>query len=473
MARPNMLAYRGDGALQYISDAEFQEITDSVLREFVLTDGPGSIYAGGVAGANTVIGTFTDTLYQGTQGSSDLTILSISTTFYQDLSVNYGSVSNIPITWNTGLQSLKEATDSELDEIAQEILDYSITGDNPGTYRIATSNPGGSWIVVASINNIEDEALTTTYYLYQKLPDYIPDPTSLLKNFGGSLKQMTDSEINELVSRVRKLIVTTGIGQYELASSAPSTGTWENMGTITDTRSDVQSVNYEGASYTGTTAVSYLGTYFGPEFTYDGSYYGTIQVNYFGSQLVSYVGPAQCTNPSNTVYSRGTYTPSSALLYGDGGTSYPQGRIISVNDGIGSIVNQWYFSDLGRDPDKGGFDFWYDQVATYGATTAVRQAFSDGAQAEINRGGATWLTYCEYLEYENLLGTQSYVGTQTVAYTGSASLFFVGSYIGPGISYSGTSTGFAPVNYTATSTGQIVGSGSQTVSSLTLWRRIA
>lgn len=377
MVRPNILTYRGDGKLQYITDAEYDELIEVVLEEFATVDGPGNIYAGGVAGANTVIGTFTDTRYQGVEGSTDLTILSTTTTFYQDLTTNYGTVSNRPITWNTTQQAIKEPVDTELSDAAQEIIDYLIANDGPGTYRIGTSAPvGGTWSIIATINNIEDENLTVPYYLYKKIAGSLSSPSARpLKLQNSSLKEMTDSEIAQLVAKVRELIVTTGIGTYELASTAPSTGTWTAMGTITDTRSDLSTVNYVGPSYTGTITQTYFGTSFGPEPTFLGSYTGTTSQSFFGGVI--------------------------------------------------------YFKDY----------------------------FDDGVF-----GGS-------YIRFPGTGYEAPYVVTGN--YTGTVSVTYVGTYNAPGALYYGSRTANIPADFAGTYGGDVVGSGSQTITNRTLWRRIA
>jgi len=600
MARPNLLTYKGNGTLQYVNNSEFNAIAEVVLERFASIDGPGNIYDSDGGVSYTTIGTFTDTRYQGNAGSGDITILSTTTTLYQDLTSNYGTVTNSPIYWDSTGNNIKLSNNLELNNIADEIVSYLVTNDGPGTYTLATSAPaGGTWVSIASIDNIND-VTTTTYNIYKKISGEIPLTQSPLKIQGSSLKIMSQAEIEQLVEKVRERIVTNNIGQYAFQPAVPSVGTWQNKGTVIDSRPTISPQNYDGltyaglVSYVGTTPVDYIGDYLGttpatytgitPEDylgttpavfssnfsgtftgfvpanylgttpanyfgttstnyggTYVGNYVGTGQVSYIGitpenylgtipasyggnyigdyvgSQPVNYTGttnvtytgptlalytgtyfgnyvgsytgttpatytgPASCTNPSVVTYSRGTYRPNSALLYGDGGTTYPLSEILSTSDSTGDTVRGWYSSDLGRNPDKGGFDFWYNQIIQNGGVDfPLRQAFADGAQTEINRGGSSWLTYCEYLDFITGAPEQSYFGTTNVTYTGTYFGSFTGSYVGAantpvnyvsttpatytgsfGVLYFGDYTGFylgtTPVSYTGTTPASYIG----------------
>lgn len=106
-----------------------------------------------------------------------------------------------------------------------------------------------------------------------------------------------------------------------------------------------------------------------------------------------------CEDPEPVTYSRGVYNPQSVLVYADGSVVIGSGEMITINDTIGATVFSWYENDLGRNPDKPGFDFWYDIYVNFGLT-ATRNAFEasdDYAQETTPEGSAVWKSYCEYL----------------------------------------------------------------------------
>ena len=108
-----------------------------------------------------------------------------------------------------------------------------------------------------------------------------------------------------------------------------------------------------------------------------------------------------CVEPDNITYARGVYQPQSTLVYGDGTNSVNRNRLISttVGDTIGSTIFGWYQTYLSREPEKEGFDYWYDQYLLNGESSTLNSFTNNNAFLnETSLGVSTWLTYCEYLQ---------------------------------------------------------------------------
>lgn len=429
MARPNVLTYKGSGILQIINDSEFEAIAEVVLEKFASVDGPGNIYnAQGGNTAYVAIGDFTDTRYQGAIGTGDVTLLSTTYTLYQDRTNNYGSVTNPPLHWNG--TDIKIANNTELNDLADAIIQYMVVGEGPGGYVLTTTTPaGGTWVSLGDINNINDTANTATFTLYKKIAGTTTLTYSPLKHVsGGTIQIMTEAEIEQLVNKVRERIVSTQIGYYAFQQAAPTPGTWAEMGTIIDTRPTISAQDYVGpiytgdVNYTGVLPVSYLG---GSDVPYDTDYIGTYDTDYVSAVIVGYDGVAPLA-----------YT---ATFEGPSGVNYlGLGFVTYGGDYLGGITYD------GVTPTNYVGDY-VGPISYVGVTPATYVADYVGPATYV---GVTPITYIS-----GFIGQETYIGPADVDY--NSTRFVTISYLGPlvdSIDYAGTTPAAylgptAPVTY--------------------------
>jgi hypothetical protein len=210
------------------------------------------------------------------------------------------NVVNRPLKYDDGI---KEMTDAQIDS---EILDYAInamiteTTYAAGQYRLQPTAPsGGTWVARYTLTDVANGGNTVTY-LWQKtaattLSDSNLRPLRLIDT--KDVKEMSSSEILQMLPSFRNRIIDTGIGTYKVQSSAPASGTWVEMGNeFADTREQVTPQNYLG-NFSG----NYLGTFSGSRnysAAYVGNYSGSFANNFSGG----YVGPANYSGAYSGAY---------------------------------------------------------------------------------------------------------------------------------------------------------------------------
>jgi hypothetical protein len=289
-----------------------------------------------------------------------------------------------------------------------------------GQYRLAGSAPsGGTWTSRYTITDVANGG-NTTYYIWQKTAATSTPNSDLrpLKTYdGNNVKQMTDTEIQEMIPYFRNRIVSTNVGTYKIQASSPVGGTWVSMGSASDTREQVSSVNYTG-SYSGSRTysnVAYGGTRTYTPAGYTNTFSGTrtYSTTYAGSRTFS---GSYVTNFSGTRSYAGSRTYS---------TSYTR-----------------FF---------GGF---------VGGTFAGSRTYSNSyVSAPTNFAGsfAGDRTYSA-----NYSGSRTYSGTYANSFAGSRT--YSGNYSGSR-TYSGS--------YSGTYAGDTIQATKDTVSTVSLWVRTA
>src|SRR6056300_1171449 len=219
--------------------------------------------------SGTTVGTYTDTQFDqavGTHPGSSLTTTTTNTTIYQ----NSGTVSYVdsdgfrrPLAFETGGGfNAKEMPDSDLNLLVDELNTRIQTFEYPGTYRLASSTPGGDY--TAALSNVFTDnrsdgtavnytvwkrtamsAPTTTKYV--RIKGIYTDETDLGESYDG-LREASDAQINYTLGSVaQNRIMTSGVGTALLRSSAdgaPSPGTWVSRGTALDTKQETTDDDY-------------------------------------------------------------------------------------------------------------------------------------------------------------------------------------------------------------------------------------
>ena len=155
-----------------------------------------------------------------------------------------------PLKWN-GSESLREMTAAEIDDNVDLILDHfsGMTSNNTGHLAM---NAEAGWTDIGTFADTRrDQAQgthpanttihTDNFVFRQNLTDLTPSPTArpmAVKYDGGSfdgLIEMTDVECRaDIVDRINAKIAAAGVGSYVLQPTAPESGTWASVGTITN-----------------------------------------------------------------------------------------------------------------------------------------------------------------------------------------------------------------------------------------------
>ena len=392
------------------------------------------------SGTGTSIGTFVDTDLQDAIGThpSAGAFDTVTFTAKQVTAAAAESITNKVVKYSSG--TIKEMTDAEL---KTELFDYALTAMTAesaytaGQYKLQPTAPsGGTWVSRYTLTDVANGGNTLTY-LWQKTaatssPDTSLKPLKLINT--KDVKEMSSSEILQMLPNFRNRIIESGVGTYKIQATTPvATGTWVQLGnSATDTREQVTPANYAGG-YSGNFTGNYAGGYVGPA-PYSGTYTGNFTGNYTGN----FVGTA----PYSGTYSRGfsgNYVGNFAGTAPYSGT-YSRGFSGNYNPFFGGFVGPAYSGTY-----TGNFSGNYVGPATYSGTyTGNYTGFFTG----------------------NYVGPATYTGFYSGTYAGN----FTGNYVGTATytgNYSGTYTG----NFTGNYSGATVQATKDTISTVYLWVR--
>ena len=367
-----------NGNIQEMTTSEENFIAYKIgLGLYSDTSGPGSL---NTSSGNSV-GSFVDTFFNepvGTAPSTSISSGSTTTNVYQTGgSATEGSYFPRPIEWVND-PGFKEMTNTSLNAAIDRYLSTIFTNDYPGTYKLASSSPGGDYSVALSnvFTDTRTDGNSTNYSIYKRQSYTAPSTIRPLKikydagNFDG-VHPMLDSDITaSLIPRAKTRIVASGIGTYQLRTSTQGvptdTGTWVSKGSAVDTVQQTADVaytrtstnqfqtsytnNFEAAyttNFTNISQLNYTNTYTGPVYTnsytnayelidtesfsvpyainysrafdtpYTSTYVGTYTGGYqkaFATQYEAAYEGATYTGTFETTYT-GTYTGNYATVY--------------------------------------------------------------------------------------------------------------------------------------------------------------
>lgn len=458
MPIPKILVHKETGTLQIANTISFNSVAEKVLQRFAQEDGPGNIYLASSAGANTLIGSFTDTRYEGDIGSGAVTLISTQYDLYQDLSNNYSNVvGNNWLIWDSTNSSLQVSPNAQMSELASEVLNYLVMEEGPGSYQIGTNTPsGGTWSVIATLNNIDTSSNVATYSLFKKLEGINPLVEKPLRfnQLDSSIRLLSNTEIQELAGLVRGKIVTTGIGHYLFQTDVPGTGTWVNKGTIIDTRPTISPTdytasyaetfitNYEGSSdlYANTISGTYTGDFAGPGTDYDGSIFTTgytteydrpfDPTRYLGG--VQYLGPAGLWGPAPTTFYGLVFLTSYTLEYTG---TYELAPLYSSDYSSTFTGNYQGIADR-------------DYLGAFASYTAAFDSVYLADFTQISQYSTDYALDVEYGQIINLTEYgRSYAGTTTITYASSEYVLQEGIFARDYISEQLFSASYVALNY--------------------------
>ena len=206
-----------------------------------------------------------------------------ATTLYQNLSSvaaqrNDNDWRGI-VQWDTTQSppGIKEMSDAELDILVERLVKTIMENEYPGTFRLASSVPSGDWTSYLPnvFTDTRNDGTVQTYSIYIKSGMTSPAPAKpiTIERSSGStgtfsgLKQGSESVISTtLGERSKEIIKSTGIGTYQLRSSAQGAptepGVWVPRGIAVDTRNaTVYSENVD--NYFADYALDYIGNFIG------------------------------------------------------------------------------------------------------------------------------------------------------------------------------------------------------------------
>ena len=470
MSRPIRLKYNTDSTpavigLQEMSDSEIDEIADLILDEFSDDATTVGHLAMNTESSWTDIGTFVDTERDdpiGTHPSSSIS--STNYVFRQKLDSVTTSLSAVPMSLHETSGTVDGMEDMPDSEIVSDIINRvqaKLTAAPPGTYKMQPAAPTpGTWVSVATITNSHLDGSNSTY-LWRRTSDSSTmtevNRTMYRSSSGnGHIKQMSDTQIKALVDHFRKEIVDNGIGKYQLAASAPTSGgTWTQVGSgFDDTRHVLEDVSYSG-TYTG----SYTGTSSSTAYYTGGSSYGGYRyfagvAYYSGSRTNTYTG-----------YYTGTYTPGAPTPGAYSGfrnhtySGQYTGSYHGYYSGVYTTTSVAYYGGVGPYFFQGYFagsrsHFWSGSYTGY--YTGSYSSNYPGSRQHTYTGYYSTTTYANYTGISE---------SQTYAYyTGAPFTYSQQTFTGSS-SYSG--------NYTGSYVGATIMSTLETINNIKLWLRTA
>jgi hypothetical protein len=445
--------------LQIMTNTEVKNYIANVITEKFAssTDGTGTAELNITtdnSGSGISIGVFTDTVRTESIGTHPATG-SVNTTTYYAKQVTGAAAENItnrPLSWNP---NLTEMSDSDIDGVMDLVIESMATESTytAGQYRLQPSAPvGGTWVARYTITDQAQGGNTETYLWQKTTASTIPDQglTPLKSNGPNSVKQMTELEIEQMLPNFRNRIIETGIANYKLQSSAPSGGTWVQMGAeFEDTRQQISPENYTG-TYTGNFTGNYTGNFQGT-INYSGTY---TEIGNFSSQFTgNYTGLGNFTGFYSSPGTPTNYT----------------GFYSSIVPGSPTPTNfTGFYSNPGSPISYTGF---YSSIVPGSPTPATFTGFYSGPGSPISYTGFYTGPSGDFFNTsftgppQTFLGFYSppfdplnpVVGPFTGFYT--SPVFYTGTFQGPPVSYAGFYSGPAtPISYTGFYTGIIPGS---------------
>lgn len=428
-----------NNVVQQLTTADIDNLSERVLR--VMANGT---YTGTITvGTTNSIGTFTDTYYNAATGTNLDTGVTNGSTIY-----TLSQVQTATLTASTdppmyvGLDTTSVANTvilqenaTTLDNLADEILSRMVTGTGgTNAYYLGTAAPsdGATWVSRGTLLDTRTSGTVTItdYKLWQRTTSGATITSkNPLKITSDPLQTFTDAELDALIKIIEQRIVTTGVGTYALQASSPATGTWTAVGTVTDTKETTTST-----------------TYLGPDI-FAGFYIRT----YFGADEFSQIGTFE--------YNSGDFFLGGYNML----TNYQQTYETGYDHGYAKIYLATYFGAPNNANDYQGATFGGSYILSYLGPTLY-----DGTQYQ------KWYA-------------QTYLGAPVYNFGYNATYFrdYERSYIywlayyqgGPLDAASYELSGFLSPNYTAEDalsyTVQTINSTTSSVSTRTLWRRIA
>jgi hypothetical protein len=407
--------------------------------------------------------------------------------------------SSTPIT-SSNFQGLQEMTDSEINQYLSYVITNKFATDTDGTgtaeLNVDTANALTGTSIGTFTDTIRDDAIgdhptdgatsSTTYYFKQVTAAASESITNRLVGYDSAIKEMTDGDLDtDILDKVIDDMVTETdytVGQYTLAASAPSGGTWTSRYTITDSaqggntqiylwqktaptssaNSDLTSLKLSGSSATRMMTAAEIEQMV-PNFR------NRIIDNNIGKYALQETAPGTGT----WTQMGDTFNDTRQAVSGDAYAGSFGGTF--AGDFTGEFVGTFADTFVGAKTYTGGYTgaFSGEYAGNFVGTSAYANNFTGNYILYYSGfvGGTFAGTYAGFFT-----GAKTYTG----AYTGLYNQVFTGDFVGTSAysgSYSGAYTGIFSDNfsgdYTGSYTGDTIQASKDTVSTVRLWLRTA
>ena len=407
--------------------------------------------------------------------------------------------SSTPIS-SSNFQGLQEMTDSEINQYLSYVITNKFATDTDGTgtaeLNVDTANALTGTSIGTFTDTIRDDAIgdhptdgatsSTTYYFKQVTAAASESITNRLVGYDSAIKEMTDGDLDtDILDKVIDDMVTETdytVGQYTLAASAPSGGTWTSRYTITDSaqggntqiylwqktaptssaNSDLTSLKLSGSSATRMMTAAEIEQMV-PNFR------NRIIDNNIGKYALQETAPGTGT----WTQMGDTFNDTRQAVSGDAYAGSFGGTF--AGDFTGEFAGTFADTYVGAKTYTGGYTgaFSGEYAGNFVGTSAYANNFTGNYILYYSGfvGGTFAGTYAGFFT-----GAKTYTG----AYTGLYNQVFTGDFVGTSAysgSYSGAYTGIFSDNfsgdYTGSYTGDTIQASKDTVSTVRLWLRTA
>ena len=415
---------------------------------------------------------------------------------------------------SSNIQGLQEMTDTEIEQYYAAILtkDFADNTDGTGTAELnVTTDASGSGTTIGTATDTKrDDAVgthptdgasstVTTYTAKQVETTASESITNRPLGYESSgtvgMHEFTDSELDsDILDKVVDDFVAQGdytIGQYKLATSTPSGGTWTARYTLTDTEVDGDSVaHYIWQKTAATTSAN--ANYKPLKVTGGGAGVQEMTVaemeqivpnmrNYMiSSGKGKYVLQASAPG-SGTWVDQGSFTDTRKEVASQNYTGAYAGSYTGSYTGGYSGAKNYAGTYTGTSAYAGGYSGAKNYAGTYTGTSNYAGGYSGSytgsyaanyaGYAGTSYSGSYTGTYTGYYEgAKNYTGYYTGTSVYAGAYTGAKN--YTGYYTGTSAysgSYSGTYTGY----YSGTYAGDTIQDSSENVATVRLWLRTA
>ena len=375
---------------------------------------------------------------------------------------------------SSNIQGLQEMTDTEIEQYYAAILtkDFADNTDGTGTAELnVTTDASGSGTTIGTATDTKrDDAVgthptdgasstVTTYTAKQVETTASESITNRPLGYESSgtvgMHEFTDSELDsDILDKVVDDFVAQGdytIGQYKLATSTPSGGTWTARYTLTDTEVDGDSVaHYIWQKTAATTSAN--------------ANYKPLKVTGGGAgvQEMTVAEMEQIVpNMRNYMISSGKGKYVLQASAPGSGTWVDQGSFTDTRKEVASQNYTGAYAGSYTGSYTGGYSGAKNYAGTYTGTSNYAGGYS---------GSYTGSYAANYAGYAGTSYSGSYTGTYTGYYQGAKN--YTGYYTGTSAysgSYSGTYTGY----YSGTYAGDTIQDSSENVATVRLWLRTA
>jgi hypothetical protein len=407
---------------------------------------------------------------------------------------------------SANFQGLQEMSDANIQQYVSYVITNKFATDWDGTgtaeLNMDTANALSGSSIGTFTDTTRDDAIgthptagattDTTYYFKQVTSAATENITNRMVGYDTAIKEFTDAELDtDILDKVIGDMVSESdytVGQFHLAASSPSGGTWTSRYTITDT---VQSGNNTTRLWQKTAPTSAANSDLA-SLKHDGGLKmmtaAEIEqvVPNFRNRIVEGYGSTpgigcylvQASSPTET----GTWTQMGDVAgFSDTrqevDTSTYEGSYIGAFSGdFASDFSGEFSGDKSYTGSYTG-TFSGDYTGDYVGTSAYSGAYTGDFTGEYI------LYYSGYVgAYYSGTYQQDFTGffegpkTYTGTYTGEFDQAFTGDYVGTSNysgTYTGSFTGFFSSSFTGTYSGDVVKATTETVSTIKLWLRTA